>query len=457
MTAALQAIELGARVTLLEASTVGGTSFNRGPAPVRTLARAARLARDWTSWATFGLEGPAPIPNLAVMLDNSARVAGWAHERNRIADRLRSQGVDLIEQLGPVHFTDPYHLASEDGREWGAERVIVAVGGGAGPLPVPGGELALTYDDIRRLEALPVSAAVVGGADTGCQIASILADLGVKVSLLEGSPTLLPNADVSVSTEVDRAFQRKGIETHTGTLVLGLRRVGSQIELEYRGSSTSQMSVEAVFSAVGWPGNISDLALGAAGITNAGQHIPVDPYLRSQVGHIFAAGDVNGHAMLVQVARLEGRIAAENAVLGPSRTISYEVVPSASFTDPEYGRVGLTESEAAREHDIAVGIASYDDLLRPAADGRPDGFCKLIADRSDHSILGAHVVGDYSAEIIQVVATCMIAGMKFEQVAELPFAFPTFTEGISMAAQKICRSVGVGHFPVVWNYLESEP
>ncbi len=179
----------------------------------------------------------------------------------------------------------------------------------------------------------------------------------------------------------------------------------------------------------------------------------MDAFLRTDAGHIFAAGDVNGHAMLVQVARQEGRIAAENAVHGPTRQINYDVVPSASFTDPEYGQVGLTERAAAEDHEIEVGIATYDDLLRPVADGRPDGFCKPIADRNQHTILGGHVIGEYSAEIIQVIAACMTAGMSVEQIGELPFAFPTFTEAVSMAAQKICRRIDVGRFPAVWSYL----
>ena len=183
--------------------------------------------------------------------------------------------------------------------------------------------------------------------------------------------------------------------------------------------------------------------------------IPVDDYLRTNVEHIFAAGDVNGRSMLVQTARAEGRVAAFNAILGPTRHASYDVVPSGSFTDPEYGRVGLTETEAAQHHDIVVGIARYGDLLRPVADGRSEGFCKLIADRRTRTILGGHVLGEYSAETVQTVAVCMAAGMTVEQIAELQFAFPTFTEGVSMAAQKICRSLGIGSFPSVWSYLGS--
>jgi pyruvate/2-oxoglutarate dehydrogenase complex dihydrolipoamide dehydrogenase (E3) component len=131
----------------------------------------------------------------------------------------------------------------------------------------------------------------------------------------------------------------------------------------------------------------------------------------------------------------------------------HDVVPSGSFTDPEYGTVGLTESQAAGDHDIAVGIAWYDDLIRPVADGRPDGFCKMIADRQSLAILGAHVLGEYSAETVQVVATAMRAGMNVEQLAEMQFAYPTFTEAVSMAAQKVCRTIGIGQFPPAWSYL----
>jgi pyruvate/2-oxoglutarate dehydrogenase complex dihydrolipoamide dehydrogenase (E3) component len=134
ITAALQACELGARVTLLEAGQVGGTSLNRGPAPVRTLARTARLARDWSSWEAFGLRGPAPEPDLAAAIANSERVARFAHDKKDMAGHLRRLGIELTEHLGPVGFTSPHEVASGDGRAWAADRVIVAVGGHAARL-----------------------------------------------------------------------------------------------------------------------------------------------------------------------------------------------------------------------------------------------------------------------------------------------------------------------------------
>jgi len=457
MNAALQAREHGAKVTLLEAAQVGGTSLNRGPAPVRTLARAARLARDWSSWAVFGLEGPPPVPNLAAVLANSERVTRYAHDKKDVAGHLGRQGIDLVEDLGPVGFVDPHTVAARGARTWSADSIIVAVGGHADRLPIPGADLALTYEDLPSMTSLPRRVAIVGGADTGCQIATIFENFGALVSLFEAGPDLLPSADASVSAEFGRALRAQGIDVHTDTLVGALGVDGDAIRVEYRsGPASGHLMADTVFFAVGWPANLSHLALEAAGVQATPRVIPVDDYLRTNVEHIFAVGDVNGRSMVVQTARMEGQVAGTNAVLGATRRATYQVVPSGSFTDPEYGRVGLTEAQAAQRHDVVVGIAHYDDLLRPVADGHPDGFCKLIVDRQRRTILGAHVLGDYSAETVQTVAACMAADMTIEQVAELQLAFPTFTEAICMAAQKVCRTLGLGRFPRLWSYLVSE-
>jgi pyruvate/2-oxoglutarate dehydrogenase complex dihydrolipoamide dehydrogenase (E3) component len=459
ITAALQAHELGARVTVLETGQVGGTSLNRGPAPVRTLARTARLARDWSSWAAYGLRGPAPKPDLAAAIANSERVVRYAHDKKDIAGHLRRLGIELAEELGQVGFRSPGVVAAADGRTWSADRFIVAVGGHAARLPIPGAELALTYADISALTSLPDRVAVIGGADTGCQIASIFADLGADVTILEAGPALIASADASISAALCGAFGDRGMTIATDTRAEELRQDGNAIAIDYQCDEVRGCTVaDAVFFAVGWPANTAGLNAEAAGIAVERGAVVVDEYLRTTAEHIFAAGDVDGHMMLVQTARMEGRTAAKNAVLGLTRPAAYDVVPSGSFTDPEYGRVGMTEAEAtaAAGHDPVVGIARYDDLVRPVADGRPDGFCKLIADRDSHLILGGHVLGEYSAETVQTVAAVMAAGLTVEQVAELQFAYPTFTEGVSMAALKICRTIGVGRFPEAWSYLGAD-
>jgi pyruvate/2-oxoglutarate dehydrogenase complex dihydrolipoamide dehydrogenase (E3) component len=458
VTAALQAAELGAEVTLVERRRVGGTTLNEGPAPVRTLARAARLVRDWSSWETFGLRGPRPQVDLAATLANAERVARYAQERRHMPDHIRARGVDLVEGAGDARFLDANTVAAADGRTWTADRVIIAVGGRASRLPIPGAELALTFEDIRGLRALPGRVCVIGAADTGCQLTSILADFGCQVSLVEYAPRILPRADEDVSAELEHAFRERGIEVVTNAAVQRLEPLQPGVRVGYRaGDETGNVDIDAAFFAVGWPGNADLVDAAAAGVVIERGYVVVDDYQRTSVPHIFAAGDVDGHSMLVSSALLEGRVAAENAVLGPRRRVVHEVVPAGSFTDPEYASVGLTEEQARARYDCAVAVARYEDLLRPVADGQPEGFCKLIVETGRRQILGAHVLGEYSAEVIQMVAACMAAGMRIEEVAELQLAFPTFTEGVAMAAQMLVRELGVRAMPQLWSSLSRLP
>ncbi|HXW19289.1 MAG TPA: hypothetical protein VEK35_02175, partial [Roseiarcus sp.] len=146
-------------------------------------------------------------------------------------------------------------------------------------------------------------------------------------------------------------------------------------------------------------------------------------------------------------ARHEGRIAAENATLGARRRVAHEIVPTDSFTDPEYGGVGLTEAEARARYDCLAAVVRYDTLARPVIDARAEGFCKLIIERRHRYILGAHVLGEYSAEVIQAAAVAMAANMRVEQLAELQLAFPTFTEALAVAAQSLLRELGLAGAP----------
>ena len=239
LTAALQARELHAEVTVLESKQAGGTSVNEGPAPVRTLARAARLARDAGSWETFGLKGARPHIDLAAVLANAKRVAHYAHEKKHLAEYIRSTGIELIEGVGPAHFLDQHTVGVADGRTWQADKIIIAVGGHGRILPIPGAELALTYSDIWTLEQLPTSVAIVGGAATGCQLASILEDFGCQVYLLEYAPRLIPREDEAISLALAEAFGKQRITVITGAGTERLEKTEGGIQLHYRKQDTS--------------------------------------------------------------------------------------------------------------------------------------------------------------------------------------------------------------------------
>jgi pyruvate/2-oxoglutarate dehydrogenase complex dihydrolipoamide dehydrogenase (E3) component len=239
-------------------------------------------------------------------------------------------------------------------------------------------------------------------------------------------------------------------------MVQRLQRTDEGVAVEHRsGTGNGRLDVDAVFLAVGWPGNADSIGADGAGVETDRGYVTVSSDLRSSVPHIFAAGDVNGISMLTPSARLQGRLAAENAVLGTRRRFGHELVPTGSFTDPEYGGVGLTETQARERYDCEVAVAHYRDLVRPVVDDRPMGFCKLIVERHRRYILGAHVLGEYSAEVVQTAAACMAANMRIEQVAELKPAFPTFTEGIMVAAQMIVREMGIAPSAPSWGELRA--
>ena len=226
----------------------------------------------------------------------------------------------------------------------------------------------------------------------------------------------------------------------TGTRSDGIEKVNGRLTVVYtRREETGSLETDAVFLMVGWPANLSALNLEAAGITLRGPYIQVDEHLCTNVPGILVAGDANGVSMFVQSAIHQGSVAAHNAVLGPEQVYTPHAVATGSFTEPEYGSVGMTEAQARENHDCIVEVVNYDSLPRAVMDGRTDGMCKLIVDSKTLTLLGAHVLGSYSAEVIQVAATCMAAGMTINKIAELELAFPTFTEAIGIAARRICR------------------
>src|SRR6478752_5441064 len=294
VSAALHAAELGADVTLIERGRVGGTAFNSGPAPVRTLARAARLVRDWSSWEAFGLRGPRPEVDLAATLANAKGVSDYLYERKRVADHIRTAGVTLIEDAGDARFVDAATIATPDGRTWTADRVIVAVGGRAGRLPIPGAEIGLTYEDVRSLTALPDRVCVIGAADTGCQLTSILADFGCEVTLVEYAPRIVPRADADVSAALERAFRGRGIRVITSAAVHQIDALQTGLRVSYRvGDEAGTLDVDAAFFAVGWPGNADRVDAAAAGVITERGYVMVDAFTATNVPHIFAAGDVD--------------------------------------------------------------------------------------------------------------------------------------------------------------------
>lgn len=444
VTAALRARELGATVALAERAALGGTCTNDGCVPTRVLARAARLVREANQYAHYGLVGEVPSVDFPRVLACAQQTVERIHDKKLIRPHLEDMGVTVYTGAA-ARFMDAHTLACDDGVSLEAEKIILAAGGHARRLPFPGAEHAITHSDVWSMTRLPRSLVIVGGAATGCQLASVFEAFGSRIHLLETGPRLLGVEDEAVSQGIMQAFTRRNIEMITG--ISGVERIERQdglLRLFYtQGEQTRSLEAEAVLLSVGWQANCGALNLAAAGVETERGYIRVDDSLRTTTPHIFAAGDVTGRMMLVQSACAEGALAAESAVLGPGGKGSHGIVPHGGFTDPEYGSVGLTESKARAQDDCAVAVVPYAHTDRAVIDQHTEGFCKLIVSQTTHRLLGAHIVGEQAVEILQLIAAGMTADMWVEQLAELELAYPTFAAVVGLAARRIVRELGV--------------
>src|SRR5918996_844246 len=312
VTAALRARELGATVALIEREHLGGVSTNDGCVPTRVLARAARLMRDAEQFADYGLEGAPPTVDFVRLLNRTEQIVETVHQKKRLRAHLEAADVRVLDGIGDARFLDGHTLALGDESSVQGEKFILCVGGHARRIPLPGGEHALTHSDVWTMEGLPESVVVIGGAATGCQLASVFAAFGSRVTLLEVSPRILAAEDEAVSEGVAEAFERRGIEIVTGIGgVEKVERENGHLRLFYaKNDETHALTAETIMFAVGWSGNLE-----AVGVeTRRGGYVQVDDSLKTSAPHIFAAGDITGRMMLVQSATNEGNLAAEQTV-----------------------------------------------------------------------------------------------------------------------------------------------
>ena len=456
--AALRARELGASTALVERGRMGGVCTNDGCVPTRVLARAARLRREADQFETYGLLAPEPELDFGRLMARAQQVVYQVHEKKQLLKHLRGAGVRVFDAAGSARFLDPHTIQLEDGSRLRGDEFILCVGGHARRITFPGSELAITHSDIWGLRELPESMAIVGAAATGCQLASIFAAFGTRVTLLEIAPRILAIEDQDLSQAVAQAFERRGIRLVNSIAgIERLERDGQGLNLVYRqDDQTLSLQAEVVVLAVGWVGNLEGLNLEAAGVETERGYIRVSDTLQTSAAHIFAAGDITGRMMLVQSANYDGRAAAENAVLNADEFYKHHIVPHGGFTDPEYGSVGLTEAQARQElgeDGYASALVPYSDMDRAVIDGHTTGFCKLVVNRASQLVVGAHVVGEQALEVVQLLAAGMAAGMTVDQLADLEIAYPTYAGVAGLAARRIAPLLGLTPLAPEWRVL----
>ena len=444
--AALRAADLGAKTALIARDEFGGMAANDGPVPVRTLAHAARLIREARQLGLYGITVGEPVLDYSRLLARVREVVHDVRAHSAFRGQIDSLGVTVCERAGAARFADPHSIETESGLRLEAKKVIICTGGVSRRLSVPGFELTATHSDAWALTSVPPSMLVIGGGATGAQVASIFNAFGSRVQLFQAGRRILPTEDEDVSAAVAAAFRESGIVVRENfgdiesfeKTPSGVRMIFAKDGL--RDSAEAALAVVAV----GWVANAAGLSLATAGVeTNQRGFVGVDAYLRTSAPHIFAAGDITGRLLLVPEAIHDGFVAATNAVRGATMTLEDRVSPIGSFTDPEYAQVGLTEAKAREKYDVLTAMVRFDSTTRTIIDGRTAGFCKLIVDRATYKILGCHVVGERAVEITQVAAIAIAAGMRVDELAQVPLSFPTYAGILGRVAASATRQLNL--------------
>jgi pyruvate/2-oxoglutarate dehydrogenase complex dihydrolipoamide dehydrogenase (E3) component len=427
--AALRAAELNARTTLVASGEFGGMAANDGPVPVRTLGHASRLMREARQLGRYGITVSLPVLDYTRLLTRVREVVGDVRAHSFLRQQIDALGVTVHEHAGAAHFVDAHTVETKTGLRLQGDKIIICTGGVSRRLPIPGFELTSTHSDAWGLTSVPPSLLVVGAGATGVQVASIFNAFGARVQLFEAGPHILATEDEEVSAAAKMAFRDSGMVVRESFgAIESFEKTPAGVRMNFsKDGKRDSAEAAIVVVAVGWVADSAGLNLAAAGVElNQRKFVKVDEYLRTTAPHIFAAGDITGRLMLVPQGVQAGFIAATNAVLGPTMALADEVITTGSFSEPEYAQTGLTEAKARATHDIVTAVVHFDSTTRTIIDGRTFGFCKLIADRTTAKILGCHVIGERAVDIAEVAAIAIAAGMRVDELARTPIAYPTY-------------------------------
>jgi len=433
--AAIRAAQQGACVCLIESDRVGGTCLNRGCIPTKALYSTALLRERLEKADEHGFSLGDISFDYAKAVQRKDSVVGQLV--GGIEQLLKSQGVDVIK--GKASFEDKNRICIRQpgvAARIQAKNIVIATGSvPARPkvLPIDGKNI-LTSNEILAIKELPKSLLVVGGGYIGCEFAGIFAALGSQVTIVEALPQILSLSDRQIVREIEKSFKEKGVAVHVGTAVEALELTDDGVRATF---GENEQLFEKVLVAVGRVPNSSGLELEAVGVVVENGAIKVDSRMQTSTPNIYAIGDVTGGIQLAHVASYQAGVAVTNA-LGGDDQCDYSVVPSAIFTLPEIGQVGLTEAEC-KEKGIAVDVGRFAFMASGKAlcDGESRGSVKIVAEKESGRIVGAAIVGEEASALISEIAVAMAHGLTAAQLGKVIHAHPTLPEIVQEAAEDV--------------------
>lgn len=410
----------GLTVTIVEKADVGGTCLNQGCIPTKALCHDAEA-----------IEAAKRVCGDGVQVD-FARIS----ERKRnVVDKLRSDVETLMAQPGITlvragGVLTSANTVSAGGKEYTADNIIIATGSRPKMLPIDGIGLPGVFDStgFLAIDTLPGRLCIIGAGVIGLEFASVFRSFGCEVSVIEYMKECLPPYDADISRRVRKAMEKRGVKFTMQAGVTGISETGDGLQVDYTcKGKPGTVVADTVLVATGRAANIEGIGLEAVGIRTERGCITVDDNMQTNVGGIYAIGDVNGRCMLAHAAIMQG-MRCVNHILGRADNIRLDIMPSAVFTNPEAAAVGLTESQckdAGMEY--SVRKTPYRANGRAIADEADGGLLKLLTD-GDGRLIGCHACGQHAADIVQEATALMNMGCTVGQLNEITHIHPTIAE-----------------------------
>ena len=431
--AAIRAAQVGGKVAVVEKSELGGTCLNRGCIPTKTFLKNAEI-----------IEGIEMSSKRGIILENEKftvdmpKVVSLKNEivktlTNGVQGLLKSNSIKIFKGVGKINKDKDVVINGE--KVLRTNKIILAGGSKVGSVNIPGIESkrVLTSDDILDLKELPKSLAVIGGGVVGVELGQAYLSFGSEVTVIEMMDRIVPGVDREASETLRKALEKKGMKILTSSKIKEIIDEGDKLRIKLE-DKEDVVAEKALLSI----GRVPDLeAVGELDLEMERGKIKVDKYMETSVEGVYAPGDINGIKMLAHAAFRMGEVAAENAILGNHREIKLETTPSAIYTIPEVGMVGLTEEEAKEKYDINIGKFAFVGNGRALASGDTTGFVKVIADKKYGEILGVHIVGQSAAEIINEASSLMAMEITVDEVIKTIHGHPTFSEALFEACADV--------------------
>ena len=444
--AAIRAAQLGLSTAVVErAPVLGGTCLNWGCIPTKALlehAHALKVAQNWKEWGLTIGQAAVGIDMAQVQARKDKIVKGLT---GGIELLFRKNKIDWIKGSGRL--TGPGQVEVTDGQtQTIAARKEVIVATGSQARSVPGIEIdrkrIITSDEAIGLKDIPKSIAIMGSGAVGVEFASIFHRFGSDVTLIELLPRIVPIEDEAVSVELERSFRKQGIKVLTGTRVTSARPgpEGVDIEAQTPDGKAARIRAEYLLVATGRGPVTSGLGAEEAGLRLERGYVHVDQEFRTSVPGISAIGDVitfdaPGHPQLAHLSSAEGIAVAERIAGTQYGRINYDQVPACTYCDPEIGSVGLTEQEAhQRGYDVKTGSFKFGVLARARIAGETEGFVKIVFDGKYDEILGIHMIGPRSTELVAEATLALRLECTVEELLRTIHAHPTMSEAVGEAA-----------------------